>query len=151
MVADPLLITTGAELAEFLARHDEEQLREVLASVGIPDILRVVFAVSAAVYRPETGPAEAALVRWEIQDPDRGSHAWCMTASRDGLQADPEAKAEPDVTLRTDVMTFLRLMARDIRGIEALSSGKLELDGDIQLALEMEGWFAAPSEPAREG
>jgi SCP-2 sterol transfer family len=141
MTVDPFGIKDHRELAAFLKDKDDDELVETLIDLGVPRVLRAIFEGMARNYMPMEGPREPAVVEWQIRDTARTDHDWQIVASRKGFTILAEPTADPDVVLRIDLVPFVRLMARDLRGIEALSSGALKLKGDLQLAIEMEAWF----------
>jgi SCP-2 sterol transfer family protein len=141
MTIDPLTIRNRHELADFLRDRDQEELTTTLTQLGTRKVLQAVFDGMARGYLPEQGPRERAVVQWEIRDPEHGYQTWQTIASREGLVVLPEAGEVPDVTLRVELVPFLQIMAGTMRGIEALSAGTLRLKGNLQLAMEMEGWF----------
>lgn len=142
MTADPFTMRDHHDLAAFIKDKDDDELAATLTDLGIHQVLRAIFDGMAGNYLRAEGPREPVVVEWQIRDPARTDHAWQLTASREALTILPEPQAEPDVVLRMDLVPFVRLMARDMRGIEALSSGALKLKGNLQLAIEMEAWFA---------
>jgi hypothetical protein len=141
MTIDPITIRNRHELAEFLQDRDEEELTTTLTDLGTRDVLKAVFEGMARGYVPAQGPRERAVVQWEIRDPEHGYQTWQTAASREGFVVLPAAGEIPDVTLRVELVPFLRIMAGTTRGIEALSAGTLRLKGNLELAMEMEAWF----------
>ena len=139
---DPLAIQNRQELAEFIRGRDDDELGDYLTELSVPAVLRSVFEGMAHGYLPKEGPREPVVVQWDIQDLDRKYHTWQNVASREGFTFQEGAVKEAAVTLRTELVPFVRLMAGELRGIQALSSGAVKLKGDVQMALEMEGWFA---------
>jgi SCP-2 sterol transfer family len=143
-VANPLDIRTREELAEFLTGRTDEEIAEIAVNLGLSRVLETVFAGMREEYDPADGPRQRAVVQWEIQAPDRQVYNWQNVASREGFFATADCPEQPDVTLRVELVTFLQLMAGMSRGIEALSSGRLKLKGDLNTAMEIEAWFGLP-------
>lgn len=141
MTTNPLTIRYPTDLADVLAGRDEDDLGAYLTELGAAEVLRAVFTGMVNVYRPEAGPRERSVVQWEIQDPQHGWHTWQTAASREGLTARSGAAEEPDLTLRVELVPFLRIAARELRGLEVLCSGIVKLKGSLRLAVEMEAWF----------
>ena len=141
MTTNPFAIRRPTDLSEILAGKDEDEIARYVTDVGVEEFLRAVFDGMADAYQRYAGPREPSVVQWEIQDPRRGLHTWQMAASREGLTVRSGAAGDPDLTLRLDLVPFLRIAARELRGLEVLCSGIVKLKGSLRLAVEMEAWF----------
>lgn len=141
-LGNPLEIQNRHQLAGFLAGRTDDEIAAIVAELGFGRVLETIFHRMVDEYLPAEGPRDRSVIQWDVEGPDGMYLTWQNFASREGLTVAPGDAEEPDVTLRIEMLPFLGLMAGTLRGIEVLSAGTLRLKGSLQLAMEMEAWFA---------
>jgi pimeloyl-ACP methyl ester carboxylesterase len=73
-------------------------------------------------------------------------HTWEVRATTHGARVRRGVtRRQPDVTIGTDSVTWLRLRKGDFSGIEAFSDRKLYARGNLDLAVGFEGLFRLPN------
>ena len=152
-----LLDLTPDEASAYFSETDAEELVAAVRSTSDEDLLRLVkvesvrrAAVAGIINRlgeyavPERLAQVRGVVRLELA---KGSevlerHALTFTGGTIAHEADPTGSG--DVVLRTSVVRFVRLVSGQRNaGLEYLS-GKLDIDGDTDLALAVGGLFRVP-------
>ena len=152
-----LLDLTAPEAPAFFADTDAEELVAAVRSAGDEELLRLIrdeevrsAAVAGIIARlheyavPERLAAARGVVRLDLR---RGStllerHALRFADGEISHDDDPEGPA--DVVLTTSVLRFVRLVSGQLNaGLDYLA-GKLDIDGDTDLALAVGGLFRVP-------
>jgi len=89
-------------------------------------------------------PDRAQGVNKSVQFNFTGREAGTWTASvRDGQFEYHEGDAEnPNVTVTADSDDWLAILRGEMNGVSAFMSGKLKAQGDRNLMMQVQGWFA---------
>lgn len=155
----PLLRATAAEAAAFFAGVDPERLvaavrdtsdEELLELIGRDDIRRAaVEGILSRLHEYAIAERLAAVhgtVRFDLERRGVLLERCSLAFDRGNLTVvpDPSDHQPVDVVLRTSVLRLMRLVSGERNaGLEYLS-GKLDIDGDADLALAIGGIFRVP-------
>ncbi len=92
-------------------------------------------------FRPAKAGARAARVDYRITGETGAEHRWQVVVSGGEctLRTDPEPLAE--VTIRSAFTDYLRIVSGKMDPGVALSTGKLRIEGSLELAVEQLAWF----------
>lgn len=96
-------------------------------------------------FLPTEGPAHP--VTYALRIAGLGGHTIHVTPQR--CHVAPGQPRRADATLRTDPATWLDLVAGRVDGIRAFTSGRLQVRGDLQLAVQLETMFTPGAEASR--
>ncbi|MFW6049766.1 MAG: SCP2 sterol-binding domain-containing protein [Myxococcota bacterium] len=108
--------------------------------IGVDRALGQVFETMAGRFLPDRAAGEQAVIEWDLQGPD-GSCPHHLTIDG-GRCAHAKGRATaPRVTLQASIPTFLRIVAGRLSGLQAFSTGALQVTGDRVLALRQQLWF----------
>lgn len=122
-----------ATFARFVAHADDRRLER---TIGSDAGLRVLFGAMARQYVPGSAGGFAGALRYELRRADGAVRAW--TIEIDGSRARARASADggpaPRLTLRLPVADLVRLAAGELEPARAVFTGRLELEGDLDLA-----------------
>jgi pimeloyl-ACP methyl ester carboxylesterase len=104
--------------------------------------------------RHGTGPVLAGTAATVVIDAgviDAGAGAaWTVRLARDGtLSTEPGGRGRADARVRTDPATWLAILEGRESGVAAFLDGRLTARGNLALALQLDGIFAAGDRPAR--
>ena len=156
---DHLRGATGAEAGAFFTEADPVEVVEAVRATSDDDLLALIgrddirpVAVAAIVSRlheyavPERLAALKGVVRFDLERRDVLLERHGLIFGKGTLEHVPGMpEDEPvDVVLRTSILRFVRLVSGERNaGLEYLS-GKVDIDGDADLALAVGGLFRVP-------
>ncbi len=141
MTIDPTEIEDREGLTLFLEGKTDQDIDEAAKAVGSDKILVKVFRTMERDYDPQNGPTELVVVQWDVKVPEGTVQSWQLTVDTERCVAEESAAAKPDIILSMGTATFLKVVAGQLSGIKALSTGKLKLKGDLMLATSIDAWF----------
>jgi hypothetical protein len=126
----------------FVRRSSDRRLER---TVGSGRGLAVVFGAMSRAYRPERANGWRGDIRYELK-PARGDpRTWTVSCGDHGARARPAAAPDPALTIRLGLADFIRLAARDLDPAKALLSGRMDLEGDFDVAVRLGDMFGQPS------
>lgn len=139
---DPTSVTPE-EFAQLVANADDDQIVEAFRAVGTEQVLDRVFESMGERFVPEKAQGVDAQIQWVVTD-DGTEHTY-LTTINDGECTVSKDKAEqPKVALRTDIVSFAKLITGQAQGPQLFMSGKLKVSGDIMFSQRITGFFATP-------
>jgi putative sterol carrier protein len=138
----PETISSKEQLALLLADKSDEDITDQVGD-GATKLLDAVFAAMAERFRPENAVDATPddVVAWEILHRDE-TYTYQFVVENGALRIDEGAQAEPRVTLRFKLPDFLRFVTGAADGVDYFLEGRMELDGDMLYAQDMQEWFA---------
>lgn len=157
VLSSSLTAMNGEEVAKFFATAEagdiaslindasDDELRTLISD----DVLREA-AVGTGLNRFQefAVPERLAEVRGKVRfvvTRSRGSDdRYDATFAEGNVDVEPADEAEPDVTVTTDALDFVRLISGSSSAALLLLSGRLRVDGDEALALQVGGVFKTP-------
>jgi alkanesulfonate monooxygenase SsuD/methylene tetrahydromethanopterin reductase-like flavin-dependent oxidoreductase (luciferase family)/putative sterol carrier protein len=102
--------------------------------------LELIFKGMAEAFVPEEAGGFSGDIVYELDDSDQ-SYEWTVTVEGDAASASATRSRSPALVLRTDVVTFLRIVSGEDNGALATIQGRLRLEGDPQVALKLGAMF----------
>ena len=132
------------EFAQLVASADDNEIVEMFRSVGTDKVLDRIFQGMEERFQPEKAQGVDARIQWIVTD-DGTEHRY-LTAISDGKCTVSKDEAEqPKVALKTDVVSFSKLITGQAQGPQLFMSGKLKVSGDIMFSQRITSFFAAPT------
>lgn len=139
-----LTSVTPEEFAQLVAGADDDQIVAAFHAVGTDQVLDRVFEGMEERFVPEKAQGVDAQIQWIVTD-DRTEHTYLTTISDGKCTVSKEPAEQPKVALRTDVVSFAKLITAQAQGPQLFMSGKLKVSGDIMFSQRITGFFATPS------
>jgi len=141
--ADGLAGLDASELARLVDRTSERELRHRLIG-GVREIaLREIFRRMPEYLRPARAAGFDAVVAWHITGaggPEDSDAFWIRVS--DGRCELIDGDAEPDISIRTDPATLLRVVTGNEDPVNAVLKQRLSVRGDLALAARLTKIFA---------
>jgi hypothetical protein len=129
------------QFVQLVQTADDAQIVEAIHSAGTERSLEQIFIGMVESYK---GGNDDADIQWG--SPTTGPR---IAGSRRFTKAGPRrARATPmtpKVTLTTDLVSFVKMIAGVANGTSLFMSGKLKLMGDMMFAMKIESMFERPS------
>jgi alkanesulfonate monooxygenase SsuD/methylene tetrahydromethanopterin reductase-like flavin-dependent oxidoreductase (luciferase family)/putative sterol carrier protein len=122
----------------FVKRTDDRRLEQL---VGSPLGLRVLFTGMAQRFVPEKAGGFSGALQYELRTAGGGVKRWVVAIDGDRAKARPGTASDPRLTIRMTVADFARIAGRDLDPGKALLLGRLDLDGDVSLAMRLGEMF----------
>jgi putative sterol carrier protein len=134
---------TPEEFAALVAGASDQQIAEVIHSVGTKQVLDRVFNGMGERFLPEKAEGVNATVQFTITD--EGAEYPYSIAIADGKAAVSEGPADsPKVNITTDVVSFANMIAGQAEGTQLFMTGKLRAAGDLMFATRLMTFFDRP-------
>ena len=131
------------EFAQLVANADDDQIAEAFRAVGTDQVLDRIFEGMQERFVPEKAQGVDADIQWIVTD-DGIEHTY-LTAIRDGnCIVSKNASENPKVALKTDVVSFSKLITGQAQGPQLFMGGKLKVSGDLMFSQRITGFFATP-------
>ena len=129
------------QFVQLVKSADDAQIVEAIHTGGTERSLAQIFTGMVESYK---GGNDDADIQWVVTD-DGAEHRW-VTAVHDGEAEVRHGDADsPKVTLTTDLVSFVKMIAGVAHGTSLFMSGKLKLTGDMMFAMKIESMFERPS------
>lgn len=139
---DPTTVTPE-EFAQLVANAEDDQIAEAFRAVGTDQVLDRIFEGMQERFVPEKAQGVDADIQWIVTD--EGIEHTYSTAIRDGhCIVSKNASENPKVTLKTDVVSFSKLITGQAQGPQLFMGGKLKVSGDLMFSQRITGFFAPP-------
>lgn len=134
---------TAETLAAYVRDTTDDQLLATVEQAGADRVLDRIFSEMPARFRSDSaGGVRADVVFNVTHGEDDHEHTVSIDSGRCTTRAG--AATDPDITLTTSLLTFLKLIAGQENGPAAFMAGRLKVDGDIMLASRLLGFFETP-------
>ncbi|MFK4088762.1 SCP2 sterol-binding domain-containing protein [Kribbella sp. NPDC020789] len=140
---DRLATLDGCELAQLVDRTSERELRHRLIG-GVREIaLREIFRRMPEYLRPARAAGFDAVVAWHITGAGGAGDIDTFTIRvRDGRCELLAGTPDPDISIRTDPATLLRVVTGAEDPVNAVLKQRLSVRGDLALAARLTKIFA---------
>ena len=126
----------------FSAKSDEEILAIVRGNEKA--MLDGMFEGMQAAFDPTAAAGQSAVIQYDIDSP-AGEMSYQLNVA-DGVCELIKGPAEsPRVTLAISLPDFLRMMTGELNGMQAFTSGKLKISGDLMFSQVLSTWFKDPN------
>jgi len=127
-------------LAASIRSLSDADIEAFVSEHGAGSTLERTFAALTAAFLPEKAPPSPVTIAWKL-DTAGGPLCAHLSVDRDGCRFEKgEAKA-PQATLSTTVPVLLRLVCGVLSGMQAYAHGRLQVEGDMVLALRQVTFF----------
>jgi putative sterol carrier protein len=134
---------SAEDFARLVHGADDEQILEAIHDVGTAPTLDRIFQGMQERFRPDRAGGEDAVIQFVVLD-EGEEHPYVVTI-RDGTCGIRRVQTEdPRVTLRSDLLTFVKLTAGKSSGASLFMRGKLKISGDLMFAPRIMGFFDVP-------
>jgi putative sterol carrier protein len=138
---------TPEEFAALVAQASDDQIADVIHSVGTKEVLDRVFQGMGERFLPEKAEGIEATAQFTITD--QGAEFPYTIKIADGSCTVSEGPADsPKVTITTDVVSFANMIAGQAEGTQLFMTGKLRAAGDLMFATRMMTFFDRPKAQA---
>ncbi len=127
----------------FTAKTNEEIL--TLTKGNEETLLDGVFDAMKAGFNPSKAAGQSAVIQYIIDSPAGEMHYHLnVEEGACGLAKGPAEN--PRVTLAFSLPNFLRMVTGELNGMQAFTSGKLKITGDLMFSQVLATWFSGPGE-----
>jgi alkanesulfonate monooxygenase SsuD/methylene tetrahydromethanopterin reductase-like flavin-dependent oxidoreductase (luciferase family)/putative sterol carrier protein len=126
-----------AAFARFVRGRTDEQLDR---TVGSRAGLRMVFRGMERNFRPEKTGGFSGDIQYELLADGR-ARRWVVRIQGTRVEARPARSPNPAVILRMALPVFARLIAGELSPAQAFMEGKIEIEGDFQIAARLGEMF----------
>ncbi len=124
----------GSEgLARFVRGRSDEQLDR---TIGSRAGLGIIFGGMERSFRPDRAGDLSADIQYELASGE-ATRRWVVRIHEGAIRTGPGRSPSPAVTLRMAVPTFARIISGQLPPAQAFMEGKIQLEGDFQLAVRM--------------
>lgn len=120
-------------------RSDEQVIR----TIGRPAGLRMIFKGMERNFQRRKAAGFVGEIQYVLTGGGR-ERFWVVGIHGD-IAIAPGRSRDPAVTLKMSVPTFARMVTHDLPPAQAFMEGRIEIEGDIQVAARMGEWFGQPS------
>ena len=133
-----------AQLAELIKGLSDEELKKQIADLGEDEVLKNIFQGMQEAFKPEKAQGVNSTIQYDVET-DAGTKTWSVKFE-DGTCVTSEGPAtDPRLTLKVDLVDFIRLIFGQADGTQLFMSGKMKLQGDMMFAMQMQGFFDRPA------
>jgi putative sterol carrier protein len=101
--------------------------------------VKEVFTRMPEVFNASAAQGLGAVFQFDISGDDGGN--WNVTIKEGTCQVQEGSHDSPSVTLSMSGETWLKIVNRELNGMQAFMSGQLKVSGDIMLAQRIEQLF----------
>jgi putative sterol carrier protein len=126
-----------AAFGRFVRKRTDEQIDR---TVGRDTGLRMIFNGMERTFQPDKSVGVTADIQYELRVDGRPKR-WVIRIVDRTIRTGPGVSPNPAVTLRMALPTFARIIAGELPAPQAFTEGKIEMEGDIELALRMAEMF----------
>ena len=130
-----------AAFGRFVRRADDRRLERV---VGSEPGLRVLFGGMAHRFRPDRALGFTGEILYELRTADGRVKPWTIEVGADSARARPGRGDDPRVTIRAGLADWVRITGRDLDPGHALLTGRLQIEGDMLIAMRLGEMFGEP-------
>ena len=128
--------------AAFVRRSDDRRLER---TAGSDAGLRLLFAAMARAYTPEGARGFDGELQYDLRRSDGRVARWTLRAAPSGAAARQGPAGAPALVLRMTVADFVRMAGGDLDAGKALLTGRLDLEGDFDVAGRLGDMFGRAS------
>ncbi len=107
-------------------------------------MLRAIFKGMQRAFQPDRAGGFRGDIQYELRG-RRGLRRWVIRIDNGVAIAGAGRSPHPSVVIRTSVPTFARMVARELPPAKAWFEGKIQIDGDFQLAARLGEMFGQSS------
>jgi putative sterol carrier protein len=128
------------EFARMVAAATDEQIVHAVHAGGTEPTLNRVFEGMQSRFVPDRAVGVDAEIQFAIHD-DGNEYAHLVSIHDGTCSVAPATVEDPKVTLATDLVSFLKMVAGKVGGPQLFMTGKLKISGDLFFATRIMGFF----------
>ena len=125
----------------FSAKSDEEIL--ALTKGNEEALLDGMFDGMKAAFDPSAAAGQSAVIQYAIDTP-AGEMQYQLNVADGNCEVAKGPAENARVTLALNMPDFLRMMTGELNGMQAFTSGKLKISGDLMFSQVLASWFKGP-------
>ena len=130
------------DFARLVHGAGDEEIRTVVHGLGTKAVLDRVFEQMVDHFVPEKAKGVDSIIQFVVTD-DQAEYPYVVTVREGTCSTAPGSAERPTVTLRMDLVPFLRL-AGQARGPVLYMTGKLKVTGNPMVAAGVSSFFEPP-------
>lgn len=142
IVNEPTLNISPEDFSRLVRGSGDDDVRNVVRGLGTGAVLDRVFAVMKERFVPEKAGADL-VVQFLVTDGEE-EHPFTVTVQDAECATGRGVADQPTVTLRMDLVPFLRLVAGEANGPVLYLTGKLRVTGNPMVAAGVASLFRTP-------
>ncbi|MFP5298618.1 MAG: SCP2 sterol-binding domain-containing protein [Actinomycetota bacterium] len=140
---DPANVTPE-EFAGLIANADDQQIADVIRTVGPETVLDRIFEGMESNFRPDKASNVDAVIVFVVTD-DGSEYPYTVNISNAACNVDKGKADDPRVSLTTDVVSFSKLVIGQAQGPQLFMAGKLKIQGDLMFSAQIMNFFDRPT------
>jgi alkanesulfonate monooxygenase SsuD/methylene tetrahydromethanopterin reductase-like flavin-dependent oxidoreductase (luciferase family)/putative sterol carrier protein len=126
----------------FVRRSDDRRLER---TAGSGTGLKVLFGAMAQAYQPDKAAGFSGDLQYDLRRANGELVSWTVTLGPERANARPGTASAPALTLRLGVVDFVRIAGGDLDPGKALLTGRMDLEGDLAIAMRLGEMFGQPA------
>jgi putative sterol carrier protein len=131
------------EFATLVANTDDAQLSEILHAVGTEQVLDRIFEGMKERFRPDKAAGVDATIGFVVTDDD-AEYPYAVKIANGTCEVDKRDPEGAKVTIKTDALSFAKLVTGQADGPKLFMQGKLKLSGDLMFSMRIMSFFDRP-------
>lgn len=143
----PVQQLTADEFAALVWAASDEQIEEGIRAAGTERVLNRIFDEMQRAFLPQRAPGVSAEIQWVVTDQGQ-EHPYRMAIAGGTCSTAPGRTEHPKATLHMDTVAFAKLVTGRREGVQLWMLKKLQVKGDVMLAVRLNGYFQRPRPPA---
>ena len=128
------------QFIELVKTADDQQIVDAIHAGGTEKSLTQIVEGMVESYKGGNHDAD---IQWVVTD-DGTEHKYVLAVHGGKAEARQGDAESPTVTLTTDLVNFVKMIAGVTNGTSLFMSGKLKLGGDMMFAMQIESMFERP-------
>jgi putative sterol carrier protein len=128
------------EFKKWAKATSEADIKAQVREAGVETTLDGLFKAMQESFLPERAKGVEAVVQYLVSD-DGKEYAYCLAIKDAACTLTKETAAAAKMTIRIDLVSFLKLAGQAADGMQLYMSGKLKIGGDMMFAQRMAGFF----------
>jgi putative sterol carrier protein len=142
----PVQQLTADEFAALVWAASDDQIEEGIRAAGPERVLNRIFDEMQHAFLSERAPGVSTEVQWVVTDQGQ-EHSYRMTIAGGTCSTARGHADRPKSTLTMDTVTFAKLVTGRREGVQLWMLKKLQVKGDVMLAVRLNGYFQRPRPP----
>lgn len=143
----PVQQLTADEFAALVWAASDEQIEEGIRAAGTERVLNRIFDEMQRAFLPQRAPGVPAEIQWVVTDQGQ-EHPYRMAIAGGTCSTAPGRTERSKATLTMDTVAFAKLVTGRREGVQLWMLKKLQVKGDVMLAVRLNGYFQRPRPPA---
>ena len=133
-----------AQMAELIKGLSDDELKEQISNLGEDEVLKNIFEGMQEAFKADKAQGVNSTIQYDIDTPG-GTKQWNVKIENGTCTTAQGAAPDPRLTLKLDLVDFVRLIFNQADGTQLFMSGKMKLQGDMMFAMQMQGFFDRPA------